>query len=62
MPLATNPFRGRAPIEVLLNGALENMLDVRRYVLAIGLGGHGHAPNEADRDFHPYTDDDLRWH
>lgn len=58
----SNPFRGRAPIEILLNGTLENMLDVRRYVLAIGLGGHGHAPNEADRDFHPYTDDDLRWH
>lgn len=58
----SNPFRGRAPIEILLNGTLENMLDVRRYVLAIGLGGHGHAPNEADRDFHAYTDDDLRWH
>ncbi len=58
----TGPFRGRVPIEILRDGTLENMLDVRRYVLAIGLGGHGHAPNEVDRDFHPYTDDDLRWH
>jgi hypothetical protein len=58
----TGPFRGRVPIEILRDGTLENMLDVRRYVLAIGLGGHGHVPNEVDRDFHPYTVDDLRWH
>jgi hypothetical protein len=53
------PFLGRAPIEVLLNGTLENLLDVRRYVLALGQGYH--APNEADRDFRPYTDDDIQW-
>lgn len=53
------PFLGRAPIEILLNGALENLLDVRRHVLALGQGYH--APNEADRDFRPYTDDDIQW-
>lgn len=58
----TGPFRDRVPIEILQDGTLENMLDVRRYVLAIGLGGHGHASNDVDRDFHPYTDDDLRWY
>jgi hypothetical protein len=53
------PFLGRAPIEVLHNGTLENLLEVRSYVLALGQGYH--APNEVDRDFHPYTDDDLQW-
>jgi hypothetical protein len=53
------PFLGRAPIEVLLNGTLENLLDVRRYVLALGQGYH--APNEVDRDFRPYTNDDIQW-
>lgn len=53
------PFLGRAPIEVLLNGTLENLLDVRRYVLALGQGYH--APNEADRDFRPCSHDDIRW-
>ena len=53
------PFLGGAPIEVLLNGTLENLLEVRRYLLALGQGYH--APNEADRDFRPYTDDDIRW-
>lgn len=52
------PLLGRAPIEVLLNGTLENLLDVRRYVLALGQGYH--APNEADRDFRPYADDDIQ--
>lgn len=53
------PFLGRAPIEVLLNGTLDDLLDVRRY--ALGLGQGYHAPNEADRDFRPYTDDDIQW-
>jgi hypothetical protein len=51
------PFIGRAPIEVLLSGTLDDLLDVRRYALGKGY----HAPNEADHDFRPSANDDIQW-
>ncbi|MDP3256718.1 HAD family hydrolase [Bosea sp. (in: a-proteobacteria)] len=52
------PFAGRAPLD-LLRGTLEEQIAVRSYVYGVRLGVA--APNEIDRDFTPYTDEDLIW-
>jgi len=57
-PHEAMPFAGRAPLD-LLRGTLEDQIAVRRYVYGIGLGAA--APNEIDRDFTPYTDENLIW-
>ncbi|SEG69311.1 HAD-IA family hydrolase [Bosea lathyri] len=57
-PHNAEPFAGRAPLD-LLRGTLEDQIAVRRYVYGIGLGVA--APNEIDRDFAPYADEDLIW-
>lgn len=53
-------FNGRALIELMLSGFEPGLMDVRRYLLAKEHGA-GEAPNEADKDFTPYTDADLIW-
>jgi hypothetical protein len=57
-PHKAAPFAGRAPLD-LLRGTFEDQIAVRRYAYGIGLGVA--APNEIDRDFTPYTDEDLIW-
>lgn len=51
-------FNGKAPIELMLSGFEPGLMDVRGYLLAQEHGA-GTAPNEADKDFTPYTDADL---
>lgn len=54
------PFNGKAPMELMLSGFEPGLMDVRGYLLAKE-HGVGAAPNEADKDFRPYTDADLIW-
>lgn len=54
------PFNGKAPMELMLSGFAPGLMDVRGYLLAQQHGA-GEAPNEADKDFKPYTDADLIW-
>lgn len=53
------PFNGRPPLD-LLRGTFDDQIAVRRYAYGVALGQA--APNEIDRDFTPYTDQDLIWH
>lgn len=57
-PYGSSPFEGRAPIDLVLDGSLEGLMAVRRFLLAVGQGLYM-PPNEIDRDFTPYTDDNL---
>ena len=51
----TAPFDGRTPLGLILDGSLEGLLTVRRFLDALA-GGQGVEPNEVDRGFRPYTD------
>lgn len=51
-------FSGKAPIDLMLAGFEPGLMDVRGYLLAKEHGA-GEPPNEADKDFQPYTDADL---
>lgn len=54
------PFLGRNPMEFLTSGTHEDRLEVRRHAEAAAFG-FPPPPNEVDRDFRPYTDDDIKW-
>ena len=51
-------FAGRAPLSVLIDGTPDGILTVRRFLDA-ARGGLYMAPNAADWDFAPYTDQDV---
>lgn len=55
-----NLFNGKAPIDLMQTGFDPGLMDVRRYLLAKEYGA-GEAPNEADKDFRPYSDADIIW-
>ncbi|GAU86717.1 hypothetical protein BIWAKO_06665 [Bosea sp. BIWAKO-01] len=40
-------------------GSVEDIMNVRRYLMGLTQGGPG--PNDVDRDFTPYTDHNLKW-
>ncbi|WP_207483184.1 MbcA/ParS/Xre antitoxin family protein [Arenibaculum pallidiluteum] len=51
-------FGGEPPIALLTAGTQDALMQVRRYLDAMR-GGIFAVPNEADRDFAPYRDDDI---
>lgn len=51
-------FNGRAPIDLVTSGFQDALFETRRY-LDGARGGLFLAPNEADENFTPYTDDDI---
>ncbi len=51
-------FGGGPPMALLTNGTQDGLMQVRRYLDAMR-GGIFAAPNEVDRDFKPYRDDDI---
>jgi hypothetical protein len=51
-------FGGQSPLALLANGSQDGLMLVRRYLDA-WRGGLFAAPNSADRDFSPFSDDDL---
>ena len=51
-------FAGRSPLALLIDGTQDSILTVRRFLDA-ARGGAYMAPNAADLDFTPYTDQDL---
>ncbi len=51
-------FGGGPPLALLTSGTQDALMLVRRYLDAMR-GGVFAAPNEADRDFTPYRDDDI---
>lgn len=54
------PFDGRSPMEMMLLGFEPGLMDVRGYLLAQEQWPSA-APNDADKDFKPYTDADIIW-
>lgn len=52
------PFGGRPPLELLTSGTQDGLMTVRRFLDA-ARGGLYMAPGEIDRDFLPYTDDEI---
>ena len=57
-PYAAVPFVGRAPLDMAVDGTLEGLLTVRRFLDAL-LQGQATEPNAVDRDFQPYTTADI---
>lgn len=53
-------FGGRPPIALVTSGTQDGLLTVRRFLDA-ARGGVYMEPNEADRDFRPYTDSDIHF-
>lgn len=51
-------FGGQPPLSLVVNGTQDGLMLVRRYLDA-WRGGVFAAPNAADRDSAPYTDDDI---
>ena len=52
------PFGGMTPLDVMLDGTLEGLLAVRRFLDAM-IGGWRMEPNENDSGFRPYTNADI---
>ena len=57
-PHGAPTFGGRSPLELLSGGGLGDLLAVRRFLDAATTGLYM-PPNEVDRDFLPYTDQNL---
>ncbi len=55
---AVVPFDGRAPLDTVVDGTLEGLLTVRRFLDALRWGWVTE-PNAIDRDFRPYTTADI---
>jgi hypothetical protein len=53
-------FGGRPPIALVTSGTQDGLLTVRRFLDA-ARGGVYMEPNEADRDFRPYSDSDIHF-
>lgn len=51
-------FGGKSPLELMTRGLLDELLTVRRFLDA-ARGGLYMEPNEVDRDFKPYTREDI---
>jgi hypothetical protein len=51
-------FGGQPPLDLITNGTQDGLILVRRY-LAAWRGGVFAAPNAADRNFTPYSDEDI---
>lgn len=51
-------FGGRPPLDLITSGNQDALLTVRRFLDA-ARGGLYMEPNEIDRDFKPYTDQDI---
>ena len=52
------PFKGRTPLDLMLDGTLEGLVSVRWFLDAL-TGGQGIEPNQVDRGFRPYIDADV---
>ena len=51
-------FGGRAPLELVTSGSLEDLLAVRRFLDAATTGTYM-PPNDVDRNFQSYRDEDI---
>ncbi|HEY2752455.1 MbcA/ParS/Xre antitoxin family protein [Phenylobacterium sp.] len=51
-------FGGRPPLDLVTSGTQDGLMTVRRFLDA-ARGGLYMEPNELDRDFKPYTDQDI---
>lgn len=58
-PHSAPVFAGRPPMSLVMSGALDDLLTLRRFLDA-ARGGIYMAPNEADLGFGPYNDDEIR--
>ena len=52
------PFGGQPPLALVTSGTQDGLMVVRRFLDA-ARGGFYMVPNEIDRDFEPYTDEDV---
>ncbi len=57
-PHGATVFGGNPPLALLTSGSQDGLLTVRRFLDA-ARGGLYMPPNEADRDFTPYRDEDI---
>ena len=57
-PHKATVFSGKPPIELMTTGMQDDLCTTRRYLDAATMGYFG-SPNEADRDFKPYTDSEI---
>jgi hypothetical protein len=57
-PHAATVFGGKPPLDLIVDGSQDSLFTVRRYLDA-QRGGMGTAPNAIDRDFKPYTKNDI---
>ncbi|WP_141740441.1 hypothetical protein [Bosea sp. BIWAKO-01] len=58
-PITGQPYQGQTPLSLMKEGSVEDIMNVRRYLMGLTQGGPG--PNDVDRDFTPYTDHNLKW-
>ncbi|WP_162419702.1 hypothetical protein [Microvirga brassicacearum] len=54
------PYNGRAPIALMATGSLEDLMAVRSFLAAAQQGAYM-PPNETDKGFTPYRDEDIHW-
>jgi hypothetical protein len=59
-PHVAAPYNGRAPMALMTTGSLEDLMAIRSF-LAAAQQGFYIAPNEVDKGFTPYRDEDIRW-
>jgi uncharacterized protein (DUF2384 family) len=57
-PHRATVFGGKPPLDLLTSGTQDALLTLRRFLDA-ARGGLYMAPNDLDRDFTPYTDQDI---
>jgi hypothetical protein len=57
-PHSAMVFGGKPPLDLLASGSQDALLTVRRFLDA-ACGGLYMEPNEIDRNFAPYTDEDI---
>jgi hypothetical protein len=57
-PHSATVFGGHPPLNLVTSGTQDGLMTVRRFLDA-ARGGLYMAPNEVDRNFHPYTDADI---
>ncbi|MFC4626246.1 antitoxin Xre/MbcA/ParS toxin-binding domain-containing protein [Daeguia caeni] len=57
-PNQAMPFAGQPPLRLVTSGTQDGLLTVRRFLDA-ARGGIYMSPNELDREFLPYSDDDV---
>ena len=57
-PHGSTVFAGRKPLDFLVDGTLEGLMTVRRFLDTM-LQGQAVEPNAVDQDFQPYTTTDI---